>query len=400
MSVPDEARAIRAAILCGLVILFDGFDAQALSFAAPALSHAWGAPASVLAPAFSAGLAGMMIGAVLLGALSDQFGRRAVLLAGSLTFAAGALVTPLAHNLAQLMAIRLATGIGLGGVLPASVALVTDLAPPRLKNLLVMVMFSAISIGSGLGGIAAALLIPHFGWGALFFAGGVLPLLAWPLLLRLPASAAVNRREAAAASLFSSGRTPVTLLLWLLFLLSLMDLFFLNSWLPTLFAAARLSGAAAVLVAVLFQLGGAGGSFVLGGLMRRWGAVRVLAVNALVGAAAIAAMGWSGGALALLAPATLLAGGCVIGGQGGLNAMAGDFYPPLVRGAGVGWALGIGRIGSILGPLLGGLMLAAHAPASALFSVAALPQLGAALLILLAGIWARRADLGRVPAAL
>jgi len=128
--------------------------------------------------------------------------------------------------------------------------------------------------------------------------------------------------------------------------------------------------------------------------------VRVLAVNALMGAVAIAAMGWSGGALGLLAPATLLAGACVIGGQGGLNAMAGDFYPPLVRGTGVGWALGVGRIGSIIGPLLGGLMLAAHVPTAALFSVAALPQLVAALLILLAGLWARRVHIAALGHAL
>ncbi len=414
-----EARTIsafqlRVAALCAVVIGLDGFDSQSLAFVAPAISREWHLLPGALGSVFGAALFGMLIGAILLGSLADYFGRKPMILLGTVIFGLGALSTLAVQALPDLMIIRFLTGIGLGGVLPNAVALTSEYGSRKHRTMMVMVMFSAITVGSALGGVLATQLIPPFGWKAVFVAGGVMPLLIVPaIVIWLPellevlvargararitsilrkiepkidqdadyASSAEKISGFVLPQLFRQNRALVTILFWAIFFLNLLDIYFLNSWLPTLFNATGLSDSMAIIITVMFQAGGAIGSFILGWLIARLGFFPVLGTSFVVGCCAILALGWAGAETALLIPAAFLAGACVIGGQGGCNAMAARFYPAFVRSTGVGWALGIGRIGSIVGPVLGGFMLAAHWAVPSVFTAGALPQLGGALFI-------------------
>jgi AAHS family 4-hydroxybenzoate transporter-like MFS transporter len=411
---------IRVMALCAAVIAFDGFDAQALGFVAPVLSREWRLPPGALGPVFGAALTGMLIGAVAFGSLADYLGRKRFIVLGTLVFGLGALATTMVRSLDALLIVRFLTGIGLGGVMPNAIALTSEYSPRSRRTIMVMVMFSAVTIGSALGGALAARLIPVFGWQGVFWVGALLPiavapaLLAWlpeslhvlaarpdragvdallrridPRLAVAPGSQFVMGHERQPAfrtpHLFRQERLPVTLLLWVIFFMNLLDIYFLNNWLPTLFDARGLGLNAAIFISVMFQLGGALGTFGLGWLIGRAGFFSVLSLNFLVGCASVLALGWSG-ATAFLAPCAFLAGACVIGGQGGCNALAVHVYPPFVRSTGVGWALGVGRVGSIVGPVVGGLMLAAHWTVPALFMASALPQLVAALVVVLIGM--------------
>jgi AAHS family 4-hydroxybenzoate transporter-like MFS transporter len=265
-------------------------------------------------------------------------------------------------------------------------------------------------------------LITRYGWPSVFIVGGILPLvLAAALAATLPESfrhlvlkgrpaaevAAVLQRIDPGARfaddadfvvreehqagitlihLFREGRALGTVLLWIIFYCSLLDIFFLSSWLPTVLHDAGLSLSASVVETALFQGGGVVAGVTLGLFIDRIGFLKVL-VPVYIGAGlAIASIGYAGTALDLIMLASFLSGACVIGGQNSSNVLAAVFYPTYIRSTGVGWALGIGRIGSIVGPVLGGMMLDAHWDRQSLFIAAAIPAFVAAASALILGL--------------
>jgi AAHS family 4-hydroxybenzoate transporter-like MFS transporter len=279
-------------------------------------------------------------------------------------------------------------------------------------------MFCGFSIGAALGGLIAAALIPAFGWRAVFVVGGIAPLLLAPYLAyALPESvrflvlsgdtrgriaetmAAIFPQQRFApdarfvvrepkllglpvAHLFGEGRTAITLLLWVVFFASLLNLFFLASWLPTVVHDLGASLSLAAVVGAMLQVGGVVGTLALGRLIDRF-SFQALAITYFVAAFAIAGIGASGHSIALVTVAIFFAGFCIVGGQIAANALTAECYPTAVRSTGVGWALGIGRVGSIIGPLVGGELLALHWDTRSLFFIAAVPALCAALAALL-----------------
>ena len=415
---PLSGFQIRVIVLCALVVALDGFDAQALGFVAPALAKDLHLGPGALGPVFGASLFGVMIGSLLFGALADYLGRKWLVVAGVLVFAVGSLATSRATGIPDLVVLRFVTGLGLGGVLPNTIALTSEYSPQRRRTLLIMLMFMTVSLGSAIGGAVAARLILAYGWQIIFVIGGVLPLIlsavliAWlpeslsllaldarrservrTLLGRIDPSAAFAAdarfaivEESAKGfllpQLFANRRLIPTLLLWLMFFMNMLDIYFLNSWLPTLTHGVGLDVEAAIAVGVAFQLGGMLGTVGLGLLIERLGFHRVLFLTYLAGFVAIVAIGLAGAALPILMPAVFVAGVAVIGGQIGCNAYAARVYPTYIRATGIGWALGIGRFGSILGVTVGGLMLAAQWNIPALFKASAVPQLCSALAIL------------------
>jgi len=415
---PLSAFQIRVVCLCALVVALDGFDAQALGFVAPALSKDLHLAPGALGPVFGASLFGVMIGSLLFGALADYFGRKWLVIAGVLVFALGSLATSRAGSISDLVMLRFLTGLGLGGVLPNAIALTGEYSPHRRRTLLIMLMFMTVSLGSAIGGAVAAKLITSHGWQAIFVIGGMLPLLLCPILIAwLPESlsllaldernsgrirALLVRIDPSASfaadahftiveesgkgfllpQLFTNQRLVPTLLLWVMFFMNMLDIYFLNSWLPTLTHGAGLDVQAAMAVGVGFQLGGIVGTVGLGLLIERLGFYRVLFLTYIAGFVAIVTIGLAGSVLPVLVPAVFVAGVAVIGGQIGCNAYAARVYPTYIRATGVGWALGIGRFGSILGVTVGGLMLAAQWSIPALFKASAVPQLCSALVIL------------------
>ncbi|WP_316192227.1 MULTISPECIES: MFS transporter [unclassified Bradyrhizobium] len=414
---PLSAFQVRVICLCALVVGLDGFDAQALGFVAPALGKDLHLAPGALGPVFGASLFGVMVGSLLLGALADYFGRKWLVVAGVVVFALGSLATSQAGSVSDLVILRFVTGLGLGGVLPNTIALTGEYAPQRRRTLLIMLMFMTVSLGSAIGGSVAAKLITAYGWRIIFVIGGVLPLILCPVLIAwLPESlsllaldgrkndrvrALLMRIDPSASfpadarftiveesgkgfllpQLFTKRRLVPTLLLWVMFFMNMLDIYFLNSWLPTLAHGVGLDVQAAIAVGVAFQLGGMLGTVGLGLLIERLGFDRVLFLTYIAGFVSIVTIGFAGAALPILVPAVFVAGVAVIGGQIGCNAYAARVYPTYIRATGLGWALGIGRFGSILGVTIGGLMLAAQWSIPSLFQASAVPQLCSALVM-------------------
>jgi AAHS family 4-hydroxybenzoate transporter-like MFS transporter len=411
---PVGGFQIRLLLTCAGVLFLDGFDTQAIGYVAPALAKEWGLTKGALGPVFSAGLFGLMIGALVFGPLADRVGRKKIIIFSTAAFGLGALATALVQDLNSLLVIRFLTGLGLGGAMPNTVAMTSEYNPQRRRATMVMIMFCGFSIGAALGGFLAADLIPRFGWRSVFIVGGIAPLLLLPVLVwRLPESVrflatagrapervaellkrisphsafapdahfVVHEAHLAGipvAHLFREGRTTATLLLWVVFFMSLLDIYFLANWLPTVLNDLGASVSEAVMIGSLLQVGGVVGTFALGSVIDRF-SFRALALVYFGAVFAVGAIGQLSHSAALVSIAIFAAGFCVVGGQIAANALAAAFYPTSVRSSGVGWALGIGRIGSIIGPLVGGMLLAAKWSTSAVFMTAAAAALCAAL---------------------
>jgi AAHS family 4-hydroxybenzoate transporter-like MFS transporter len=407
--------------LCALVVFLDGFDTQAIGYVAPAIIKEFGVSRAALSPVFSASLIGLMLGALIGGPVSDRFGRRPVLLGGLVFFGLMSLLTVMAGSIESLLVLRLLTGLGLGCVMPNAIALTSEYAPERVRSTAVMVMFCGFSLGAALGGLAAAGLINDFGWRSVFFAGGVLPLLGAIAVWRwLPESvrflvlnggdkqriAAIMQNVAPelkgqsvlfladehketkspVKQLFSDKRAMLTGLLWVVFFMSLMDLYFLSNWLPTVINDAGIPVSSAALITAMLQVGGTVGTLVLGRVFDKVSPFFALSVIYFLAAGFILAVGFSTGSASALVVTIFGAGFCVIGGQIGANSLAAKSYPTAIRATGVGWSLGIGRIGSVLGPVIGGMLLSMHWDMSHLFLVAAVPVFVAGIAALIIGL--------------
>jgi MFS transporter, AAHS family, 4-hydroxybenzoate transporter len=418
---PVGGFQLKLLLLCAAVLFLDGFDTQAIGYVAPALAKEWGLTRSALGPVFSAGLFGLMIGALLFGPLADRIGRKKIIIVSTLAFGIGALLTAFVKDVNSLLAIRFLTGLGLGGAMPNAVAMTSEFNPRRRRATMVMIMFCGFSVGAALGGLLAAALIPQFGWRSVFVVGGVAPLVLAPFLaIRLPESVRflaltgrandrvsgllglISPKVAFAPGtqfvvhephlpgipvlhLFRQERTLVTLLLWVVFFMSLLDIYFLSNWLPTVLNDLGSSVSASAAIGSMLQVGGVVGTFALGSIIDRF-SFRALALVYFIAVFAVGAIGQFGHSIVLVTMAIFAAGFCIVGGQIAANALAAAFYPTSVRATGVGWALGIGRVGSIVGPLVGGVLMSMKWSTASVFMAAA----AAALCAALAAFWLSR----------
>jgi AAHS family 4-hydroxybenzoate transporter-like MFS transporter len=403
------------AAMCALIVFVDGFDAQAMGFVAPALTAALQIPRAVLGSVISSGLVGMMVGALVSGPLADRIGRKPILVAAVLIFGVGSLLTATAQSVETLMTFRVLTGLGMGGAMPNAIALTSEYMPRRRRAGAVTAMICGFSLGAAVGGLVAAAIIPRFGWESVFVVGGAVPIaIAIAAFFLLPESirfllvkggedrrvrqylARVSPGTAIPAELsagvdehsggvfvvkqlFTEGRAISTVLIWTVYFMNLLNLFFLNSWLPTIMSDVGIPVGTAIRLTSLFQIGGIAGALVLGRVLDRHFSFGVLAVCYLWAAGWIYAIGTVGASVWLLAVAISCAGVGIIGGQNTSHALSSEFYPTRIRSTGVGWALGIGRIGSIIGPVVGGQLLAQGTPMRQVFWAAMVPALIAAV---------------------
>jgi MFS transporter, AAHS family, 4-hydroxybenzoate transporter len=410
---PFSRFQLLVAILCGSIAFMDGFDAQSMGYVAPALVADLQVTRVALGPLISIGLVGMMIGALVFGPLADHFGRKPILIVCTLLFGGMSLITATATSLESFRIFRLITGFGLGGAMPNTIALTSEYVPKKFRATAVMIMFCGFSIGAAVGGFIAATLISRFGWQAVFVVGGSIPLLIAALTIVLlpesirflllkgghenkvkkylskiaPDTAVYGELSAGAdehashgfpmKELFSHGRAMVTPLMWLMFFMNLLNLYFLQNWLPTVMNDAGIKIETAIMITTLFQIAGVVGTITLGRLMDRHNnsAFKILGAAYLGAAFSVFLIGESGVSIALLICTVSAAGFCVVGGQTASNALAAEYYPTSIRSTGVGWCLGIGRIGGIIGPILGGILLAMGGGARRVFWVAAIPAL-------------------------
>jgi MFS transporter, AAHS family, 4-hydroxybenzoate transporter len=403
--------------LCAWIALLDGFDTQAIAYVAPVIAEQWQVNMAGFGPIFGAGLAGLAVGAFVLSPAADRFGRKSVILLSVLVFGIFALLTAWAGSLNELLVYRFLTGIGLGGAMPNIIALTSEYAPSRMRAMLIAVMFCGFPLGSTLGGVISAPLIGAFGWPSVFVLGGVLPLLTlvvlafWlPESIRYLAARGVADERIArllarvdpavtqqagsryvvhgpaavgfpVTQLFREGRARTTLLLWVAFFMNLLVMYFLVNWMPSLLRASGLPIHVAILSTAVLNLGGVVGGISLCWMVDRLNPHLVLGGAYATSALFIAAVAMGAGELWILMPATFLAGFGVVGAQIGMNALAAAIYPTAIRSTGVGWALGVGRIGSIIGPVAGGLLLGAGWSAQSVVLVGVVPALLAAMAV-------------------
>jgi len=395
--------------ICAFMFI-EGYDMQVVGYAAPAIIKAWHSDKAAFGGVFGAGLVGFMLGATLLGNLGDKLGRKRMIVFGCLLFGLFTLASAYAGSLGELLVLRAIAGLGLGGSIPNAIALMTEYAPARVRATRVGMMFIGYTVGSALGGVIAARLMPDYGWPSVFVVGGILPLVVGllsifvlpesvrflmlkrgrtdrvlPLLrrvrpdLNLADDARFSMQEEVQAGqpvrhLFTGARAAMTSLLWLAYAANMVSLHFLTSWLPTVIADSGVPLTHAVIATALLQAGGGVGSLLVGRLLDRIGTLGIVAAF-LVAVPCVAALGHVGTDETPLMILVTIAGLCIIGGQAGINALSGTLYPTYMRSTGTGWAFGMGRFGSILGPVLGGQLIALGLPLGTLFTAAAAPIL-------------------------
>jgi MFS transporter, AAHS family, 4-hydroxybenzoate transporter len=415
---PLSAFQICIVILCGVVLTLDGFDAQIMGFLAPSVSDALRIPVKTFGPVFSASLVGLMLAAMASGPIADRWGRKWTVVVSTQTFAIFVLLSAYANSFNQLLAWRFLTGLGLGGAMPNVVSLACEYSPRRLQRTLVAALFVGMPLGGFLCGSVTSTMVPRWGWRSVFYLGGILPLaLGLILIVVLPESirflsargadpgkiSRILRRISpqlaetewegrvsgegrekggSVKQLFTEGRAAGTLLLWVPFFMNLLLLYFVISWLPALLRQAGLSVRAGVMATALFSLGGIIGCVAEGPLIRACGASALLVFEFGLCAAFIASLAFVRVSFQLIVPLTFILGFCVIGAQSGINALAASFYPTLIRSTGIGWALGMGRIGSIIGPLLAGAMLSFGWRPQQIFLAGAVPAICACAAVL------------------
>jgi MFS transporter, AAHS family, 4-hydroxybenzoate transporter len=378
---------LRVVALCTLVQICDGYDLNSVAWAVPSLIKAWHLAPPMFTTAFLWSSIGILAGALSAGPIGDRFGRRPLLLASLTIFGIASLLSATAGSIGMLSLWRFFTGMGIGGGFSGAAALTGDYAPHRLRATMIMISFTGAPLGGFVGGQIVALLLAHYDWPVIFVLGGVFPLLlVLALALWLPESprflarrqnlspshAAVLRRldiaptEAGAVDvaqgnpvrmLFSHGYALQTILLWIIYFCSLLNLFLFAYWMPTVLTLIGMSPPQAVFASSLRDFGAIFAVLYLGLAIDRIGPERTLALHYAAGAVFIAVISLVALPYAMLLIMTFLAGTTIIGSQTGANGTCGKLYPARMRTSGLGWALGIGRLGGIAAPVLGGYLL-------------------------------------------
>ena len=413
-------------IVALLALVCDGFDLAAMGYIAPELVKSWNIQPAQLVSAFSAGIIGMMLGGPLLGYYGDRLGRRRVIVLGLVAIGLTTLVTMAAQTVTHLVVLRFLTGIGLGGVIPNVAVLVAELAPRHIRGRMLVAVTLGMPLGISLPGLVAGLVVPAWGWTGLMLVGGLLPL-GVALIARLivpespkyllergnDAHAARNVvrglrpdlaignetllttpskaiERGSAKQLFAGVLIVVTPLLWICQAANQMANFFSLTWLPTLLQSAGATTAQAGANASLFALGGLGGGLVLLLVIDRLGTVPLVAFF-IIGTPLVAGMASVDLGPVLHAAVIGGAGLCVTGINFSLVALLPVFYPTAVRSLGTGWTQGVGRLGALAAPVVGGILLEQNIPVGQLsYAPAALLGVGALASVALAVLCIRQ----------
>lgn len=389
----DSRTLFRVVALSFLIVMVDGYDTLMIAFIAPLLADEWGLAHTNIGQLFAAGYLGAIVGAVSMGPLSDRVGRKPMLvgalaLATCMTFACA-----FAGSFEQLAALRFCAGIGLGGALPAVISLTAEHAGPARRSGTVTFMYIGFPLGAVVGGALTAAIL-HLGWSTVFFCASAACLAATCAALAIPESMRPAERPKAAhggvaqvlRAPLAEGRLWAALSLWFALFCLLMLTYALVSWTPTLLVSHGASPQTAAFASVAINLGGITGALFSIPLINRFGPYYPIATMILLGSALVAMIGMPLGSQNATFAVLFAAGFCVLGGQINFPAMMVDLFPPPVRGAGSGIGMSVGRLGSIAGPLIGGVLLAAEVAQSQLFLFAAIPAIVASLAVFNAAV--------------
>ncbi len=405
---------------CLMIIIFDGYDLVIYGVALPLLMQEWALSAVQAGLLASTALFGMMFGAMTFGTLSDRLGRKKTIMICVAIFSGFTFLGAFASNPVEFGILRFLAGLGIGGVMPNVVALMTEYAPKRIRSTLVALMFSGYAIGGMTSALLGAWLVPEFGWKIMFYIA-IIPLVALPLIWKfLPESLMylTNKKEieqtrsivqkispsqqlngdtefvlnevtkgdeAPVKALFQQGRMFSTFMFWIAFFMCLLMVYALGSWLPKLMIQAGYSLGASMIFLFALNIGGMIGAIGGGALADRFHIKKVLTIMFICGAAALILLGFNSPQIVLY---TLIAvaGAATIGSQILLYTFVAQYYPSTVRSTGMGWASGIGRIGAIVGPVLTGALLTMNLPHQMNFFAIAIPGVIAALAIFMVNL--------------
>ena len=370
VSVAGANSALTIA-LCFAVAVLEGFDIQALGVAAPKLAPELGLAPAQMGWVFSVSNIGLVIGASIGGWLADRFGRKPIFVASVLTFGVFTLSTPLVTNFEMLFALRFLAGLGFGAALPNMMAIAAEISTPQKRASTAAAMFCGMPVGGGTSALLTQLLPPDFDWRTLFIVGGALPLVLAPVMIWLMPET-LRRSEQAHAertniydALFAEGRAVPTLLLWATFLPTLLILYLILNWLPTLVIANGLDRALAPQASLAFNWASVAGALVLGRVVDRFGPRGALSTSYALLIVSLFLLSRAHDLTTILI-CSAGAGFFLLGANYALYGVAAMYYPQRVRGTGSGASIAVGRIGSIVGPLAAGLLLSGGTSAGAL----------------------------------
>jgi MFS transporter, AAHS family, 4-hydroxybenzoate transporter len=400
--------------ICFLMNMLDGMDVLIISYTAPSIASEWGISPEMLGIVFSAGLLGMTAGAMFLAPKTDVIGRKPMILLCAAIMGASIFATAYAESITMLFVLRFISGLGIGAMLASTPALASEYTPNRTKDFWVSLVISGYPMGAFLSGLVAAAVIPTYGWRTMYLVAGVATFITLPLIYFLLAESLdflfktrpknalekSNRilekmgldplthlpevkqegsvRVASFSSLFTEERKGATLMLWTAFFMSFVTLYFLTSWIPKLAAITGLSLELAIYAGTVFNMGSFVGILTQGYFSGKLGLRKVIGIFLIGAAALMMTFGAFAGSVFVLVLFGFI-GFAIQGGFVGLYSVAARIYPTEVRTTGIGWAIGAGRIGALVGPLLGGLLIGMEIPITLNFVIFALPAIVAGI---------------------
>ena len=414
---PISGLQLRVVFGCFALNMLDGFDVLAIAFTAPTISQEWQLTPYLLGIIFSAGLIGMTLGAAFIAPYTDVIGRRVMILLSLIAIGISMALTGMTTNATQIIIMRVITGLGIGSILASLTSLVAEYTPARKRSLMVGFMQVGYPLGATAGGFAAVWLIQLFGWQAVFYCGSLLSIVAvvftyfflpesmeflssrqpagaldrinrilarmdWPQLQAMPEAPAVALKPSV-RKILTPGYRNWTLLLWTGFFMSFLTLYFLFSWIPKITVDAGLPVDKGIYIGTALNFGAFIGGTTLGYLADRFG-VRPLIICFFTGGVIFMTIfGFSPAEVEILLVLAFLIGFCVLGGFVGFYISAACLYHTEIRTTGVGWSIGAGRTGAIIGPYLGGVFIGMGFSTNVNFIIFAIPLILACVAIYL-----------------
>ena len=404
---------ITTVAICFLMNMLDGSNVMIISYTAPSLAKEFIINSQLMGFVFSAGLLGMAIGAMFIAPLADRIGRYALVLVSVILMGTTIFLTAFAQGVVHLIIFRILSGLGIGAMLASTATLASEYAPPKLKSLWVSLVMGGYPIGAVLSGLAVASLLPKYGWRMVFEFAGIATIITIPLIIfymgesldfllktqpakalarlnkllikmhlpvlsELPVLSIVDKQKNTVASLMVPNLKWGTIKLWIGIFMSFATLYFLTSWIPKLAAITGMSVSLAIYAGTIFNLGAFGGIVTQGYLSAKFGLRPTISWFLFFTALLMISFGYFTSSIAILIMIGLIGFG-IQGGFVGLYSLAAEIYPTKIRATGVGWAIGLGRAGAIIGPIIGGMLITTGMHMSATFFVFSIPLFVAAL---------------------